>query len=207
MHHEISVKQLESEVGPAANGMVKAIESCVHCGFCLAVCPTYQELGEEMDSPRGRIFLMKSVLEGQLPVQDMIPYVDRCLGCMACMTACPSGVNYENLLVPFRTYAEEKRVRPLAERAQRLAVNQTLPHPGRFRVATFAGHLAKPFRGLLPDELNVLLDFLPPHLPKYTPLPEHVLAVGPRRARASRMIARIQAILPPPRNRSGATAR
>ncbi len=197
MRHEISVKQLENEVGPAAHGMVKAIESCVHCGFCLAVCPTYQELGEEMDSPRGRIFLMKSVLEGQLPLQDMIPYVDRCLGCMACMTACPSGVDYENLLVPFRTYAEEKRVRPLAERAQRLAVNQTLPHPGRFRVATFAGHLAKPFRGLLPDELNVLLNFLPPHLPKSTPLPEHVPAVGPRRARVALLGGCVQQVLSP----------
>jgi glycolate oxidase iron-sulfur subunit len=197
VRYEIPVSQLENEVGPAAHGMVKAIEACVHCGFCLAVCPTYQELGEEMDSPRGRIFLMKNVLEGELPVQDMVPYIDRCLGCMACMTACPSGVDYEDLLMPFRSYAEKKRARPLAERAQRLAVHQTLPHPGRFRLATLAGHLAQPFSGLLPDELSVLLEFLPPGLPKYTRLPEHVPAAGDRRARVALLAGCVQQVLSP----------
>ena len=197
MRHEIPIKQLENEVGPAANGMVKAIEACVHCGMCLPTCPTYQELGEEMDSPRGRIILMKNVLEGELPVQDVLPYIDRCLGCMACMTVCPSGVDYEDLLVPFRDCAEKKRSRPLAERAQRLAVHQTLPHPGRFRLATLAGHLAKPISGLLPDELNILLKFLPPNLPKNKPLPEHVSAVGPRRARVALLAGCVQQVLSP----------
>jgi glycolate oxidase iron-sulfur subunit len=197
VRHEIPEKQLENEVGPAAHGMVKAIEACVHCGFCLSACPTYQELGEEMDSPRGRIFLMKSVLEGELPVQDMVPYIDRCLGCMACMTACPSGVDYEDLLVPFRNYAEKKRDRPLAERAQRFAVHQTLPHPGRFRLAALAGHLAKPISGLLPEELNILLKFLPPNLPNYIRLPERVSAVGPRRARVALLAGCVQQVLSP----------
>lgn len=197
MRHEIPVKQLENEVGTAASGMVQAIEACVHCGLCLPTCPTYQELGEEMDSPRGRIFLMKNVLEGELSVQDVVPYIDRCLGCMACMTACPSGVDYENLLMPFRNYAEEKRTRPLAERAQRLAVHQTLPYPGRFRLATLAGHLAKPIRGLLPDEINILLKFLPPGLPEYKRLPEHVSPVGPRRARVALLAGCVQQVMSP----------
>ena len=197
MRHEIPVKQLENEVGPAASGMVQAIEACVHCGFCLPTCPTYQELGEEMDLPRGRIFLMKNVLEGELSAQDVVPYIDRCLGCMACMTACPSGVGYEDLLVPFRNYAEEKRTRPLAERAQRLAVHQTLPHPGRFRLATLAGHLAKPIGGLLPDEINILLKFLPPGLPAYKRLPEHVSPIGPRRARVALLAGCVQQVMAP----------
>ena len=197
MRHEIPVKPLEDEIGPSANGMVKAIEACVHCGLCLPTCPTYQVQGEEMDSPRGRIFLMKSVLEGELSVPEVTPYIDRCLGCLACMTVCPSGVNYEGLLVPFRSMAEKKRVRPLAERAQRLAINQTLPHPGAFRLAAFAGRLAKPINRLLPDEISVLLKFLPPSLPKNRPLPEHVPAVGPRRARVALLSGCVQQVLSP----------
>jgi glycolate oxidase iron-sulfur subunit len=197
MRHAIPLEQLEKEVGPAAPGMAQAIEACVHCGFCLPTCPTYQELGEEMDSPRGRIFLMKNALEGELDVQEMIPYIDRCLGCMACMPACPSGVDYAGLLAPFRDYAERKRKRPLAERVQRLAVHQTLPHPERFRLAALAGRLAKPLGGLLPDEIGVLLDFVPPRLPESQPLPEHYPAAGPRRARVALLAGCIQQALSP----------
>ncbi|MCB0136136.1 MAG: 4Fe-4S dicluster domain-containing protein, partial [Caldilineaceae bacterium] len=83
MQHAIPVDQL----GVQADAMAHAVETCVHCGFCLATCPTYKVLGEEMDSPRGRIILMKEVLEGAMPTADALPYVDRCLGCMACVTA------------------------------------------------------------------------------------------------------------------------
>ena len=85
MLHEIPANQH----GPLARPMSRAIEACVHCGFCLAVCPTYQQLGQEMDSPRGRIVLMKETLEGSLDLEAALPFVDRCLGCMACVTACP----------------------------------------------------------------------------------------------------------------------
>ena len=91
--------------------MADAVNACVHCGFCLATCPTYKVLGEEMDSPRGRIILMKEVLEGGVELAGALPYVDRCLGCMACVTACPSGVAYSHLLTPFRTRAEAQRSR------------------------------------------------------------------------------------------------
>ena len=99
MQHRIEAEKLGAE-GPA---MLEAIEACVHCGFCLPACPTYESLGEEMDSPRGRIFLMKEVLEGGLSLSEAAPYVDRCLGCLACEPACPSGVEYGSLLAPFRS--------------------------------------------------------------------------------------------------------
>ena len=140
---------------------------------------------------------MKNVLEGELSVPEVVPFIDRCLGCMACMTACPSGVDYEGLLMPFRSYAEKRRTRPLAERAQRFAVHQTLPFPERFRLAALAGNLVKPISRILPDELSDLLKFLPPGLPKYKRLPEHVSAVGPRRARVALLAGCVQQIVSP----------
>ena len=105
--------------GPLGAPMAHAVEACVHCGFCLAACPTYQEFGQEMDSPRGRIVLMKQVLEGTLPLADALPHVDRCLGCLACEPACPSGVAYRDLLSPFRALGEKKRHRPFMEMLKR----------------------------------------------------------------------------------------
>src|SRR5688500_17192373 len=100
MQHHLPLEGL----GPTGPGMAGAIQACVHCGFCLSACPTYQVLGNDMDSPRGRIYLMKSVLEGQAKLDEVIDHVDRCLGCLACETACPSGVVYRDLISPFREY-------------------------------------------------------------------------------------------------------
>ena len=108
MRHSIDVERWRQVGEPAAAAMARAVESCVHCGFCLPACPTYQELGEEMDSPRGRIVLMKEALEGTLPLAAAAPYVDRCLGCLACEPACPSGVQYHRLLHPFRDLARRE---------------------------------------------------------------------------------------------------
>ena len=105
MQHKIPVDAL----GPTGLPMAEAVQACVHCGFCLPTCPTYKVLGQEMDSPRGRIYLMKEVLEGSLPLERALPHVDACLGCMACETACPSGVRYHDLLSPFREKAEKER--------------------------------------------------------------------------------------------------
>src|ERR1700735_4242206 len=114
--------------------MADAIESCVHCGFCLPTCPTYVTLGEEMDSPRGRIFLMKEVLEDKLDLRDALPYLDNCLGCQACETACPSGGKYGDVIPPCRARAEPLRRRPLKDRWQRAMMLETLPYPRRLRV-------------------------------------------------------------------------
>ena len=177
--------------------MAHAVETCVHCGFCLATCPTYKVLGEEMDSPRGRIILMKEVLEGAIPVTDALPYVDRCLGCMACVTACPSGVEYGHLLTPFRASAEQQRSRPPASRAARTLVKETLPYPDRFRLAVQGGRVGRWLRGALPDELGAMLDMLPDALPTAAPLPEIYPAQGPRRARVALLAGCVQQVLAP----------
>jgi glycolate oxidase iron-sulfur subunit len=129
--------------------MVKAVETCVHCGFCLPTCPTYQVLGEEMDSPRGRIVLMKSVLEGDLAIDEAMPFINRCLGCQACVTACPSGVQYGELLMPFRAHARKQTSLPVFERIRHNLINSTFPDPGRFRKAV-SRHQRTSFPQLMP---------------------------------------------------------
>src|SRR5260221_9588287 len=159
MKHTIPVESL----GPQGPAMAHAIEKCVHCGFCLSTCPTYVVLGEEMDSPRGRITLMKSALEGTLPIESTLPFVDRCLGCMACVTACPSGVPYAELLTPFRALAEEQRSRGVVDRLARALTRETLPHPGRFRLAAAVGRFAGPPQIALPAKVGAMLTPLPPY--------------------------------------------
>lgn len=193
MQHQIPVKSL----GPQGEAMAHAIASCVHCGFCLPTCPTYKVLGEEMDSPRGRIFLMKEVLEGHLSVEQALPYVDRCLGCQACVTSCPSGVPYGELLIPFRAYTEDRRTYQPMDRLSRLMTLQTLPFPWSFRLAVNMGKLARPFRGLLPGKLRAMLELLPAHLPAAQPLPEIYPAKGPRRARVALLSGCVQQVLAP----------
>ena len=194
MQHTISIDQ----IGPNGVEMARAVEQCVHCGFCLSTCPTYLTLGEEMDSPRGRIVLMKSALEGTLPLLDSLPFVDRCLGCMACVTACPSGVQYGNLLMPFRARAEPLRPRTLTERVGRTLVHETLPYPARFRVAATAGRLAELLRPHLPEPFSAMLGLLPDHLPRDAePLPYLYPAAGKPKARVALLAGCVQQVLAP----------
>ena len=193
MQHDIPVAGL----GPLAEPMADAVASCVHCGFCLPTCPTYVVTGEEMHSPRGRIVLMKEVLEGTLPLAEATPYLDPCLGCLACVSACPSGVAYGELITPFRMETEGRRERPLEETAVRRVVHETLPYPGRFRLAAAAGTLARPLRGLLPTRMRDMLDLLPARVPRASPLPEVVRAIGPRRARVALLTGCAQQVLAP----------
>lgn len=192
MQHRIPV----SSLGPDGASMARAVETCVHCGFCLPACPTYRVLGEEMDSPRGRIVLMKQVLEGELTMPDALPYVDRCLGCLACVAACPSGVKYEELLVPFRTRAESGG-RSWVHRVRRTMALTALESAGRFRVAALAGRLARPFAGALPRALRSMLDLLPAELPAPVTLPSFVPARPPRRARVALLAGCVQQALGP----------
>src|SRR5215813_12437403 len=127
MLHSIPTDKL----GAFGSAMAGAVQSCVHCGFCLAACPTYGELGQEMDTPRGRIVLMKQVLEGRLPFAAAQPHVDRCLGCLACEPACPSGVRYRDLISPFRALARSSEARSRGETMRRAILAQVLPFPGR----------------------------------------------------------------------------
>src|SRR4029077_8754295 len=138
--------------------MAHAVQTCVHCGFCLAACPTYRELGQEMDTPRGRIVLMKEVLEGTLSWERAQPHVDRCLGCLACEPACPSGVPYRDLVSPFRAVTQQTMARTPGEKIRRWLVTQTIPFPGRFRLALVGAKLGKLFRPLVPRVLEPMLD-------------------------------------------------
>jgi glycolate oxidase iron-sulfur subunit len=186
--------------GPRGEPMARAVESCVHCGFCLPACPTYSLLGEEMDSPRGRIFLMKEVLEGSLPLAEARPYVDRCLGCLACEPACPSGVAYRDLVTPFRALAEARRSVP--ERGWRAFVLATLAHRARLRVALGAARALSWTRPLLPRRLRAMLDLAPPRLPRVARLPEVTPAHGARRARVALLAGCAQEVLAPEINRA-----
>jgi glycolate oxidase iron-sulfur subunit len=197
MQHTIPISKLEKSLGPQAESMAHAVESCVHCGFCLSVCPTYQVLGEEMDSPRGRIVLMKSVLEGEVPLAEANPFIDRCLGCLACVTACPSGVRYGELVTPFRAYARGRVKRRAMKKVQHSLITQTLPYSSRFRSAVTVGKLARPFSGLLPDEIQSMLGMLPGRVPEYKPLPALTPAEGPRRARVAMLVGCVQDVLAP----------
>jgi glycolate oxidase iron-sulfur subunit len=197
MQHTIPLQKWIEQIGPQAEMMVQAIETCVHCGFCLPVCPTYQVLGEEMDSPRGRITLMKSALEGGLALQEMQPFIDRCLGCLACVTACPSGVKYGELVTPFRAYARAQSKSELMDRLQHRLVQGTLPYPRRFRSAATLGRLAKPFRNALPEQLQGMLAMLPQRLPPAQPLPEVTRAIGTRKARVALLAGCVQQVLAP----------
>ena len=177
--------------------MAEAVSACVHCGFCLAACPTYRVLGEEMDSPRGRIILMKEALEGGLTLQDALPYVDRCLGCLACEGACPSGVRYRELLVPFRAHVDEQGARPLADRLRQRVLLSILESPTRFRAALLAGRLARPLSRLLPASSRDMLRLLPPRPPDASSLPTVVAAQGTRRARVALLAGCVQRVLRP----------
>ncbi|MFK8114253.1 MAG: glycolate oxidase subunit GlcF [Rubripirellula sp.] len=193
MLHEIN----PDEHGPLGEEMAAAVSTCVHCGFCLAACPTYKELGQEADSPRGRIVLMKEVLEGTLPLETALPHIDPCLGCLACEPACPSGVPYRDLISPFRSLAESKRKRTLGERFQRVLSQMTLPYPSRFRAAAISGKLVKPLAFLLPKSLRVMLDLLPENLPAKQTWPEVSPAKGTRRARVALLTGCAQSVLDP----------
>jgi glycolate oxidase iron-sulfur subunit len=193
MQHTIPVEKL----GTSGLLMADAVEKCVHCGFCLPTCPTYTVLNEEMDSPRGRIILMKSVLEEDVDLEEALPYLDRCLGCLACVTACPSGVPYGEMITPFKAYAQERRQRSVVDRTTRRLALETLPYPDRFRASALGGRLAKPLRGLLPEQMSAMLALLPESLPKAQPLPPVFPAQGERRARVALLAGCVQQVLAP----------
>ncbi|MET7748378.1 heterodisulfide reductase-related iron-sulfur binding cluster [Micromonospora sp. NPDC005367] len=178
------------------------VDDCVHCGFCLPTCPTYVLWGEEMDSPRGRIHLMKQGLEGEPLTPSMVAHVDRCLGCMACVTACPSGVRYDRLIEDTRQQVERRHRRPRRERALRAAVFALFPYPRRLRLlrgplrAYQASGLRRLVRrtGLLPRLAPPLaaLDSLAPRIGPAGDIPARVPARGRRRATVGMLTGCVQ---------------
>ena len=175
------------------------LRSCVHCGFCTATCPTYQVLGDELDSPRGRIYLIKDMLEsGRDADERTVRHVDRCLSCLACMTTCPSGVHYMHLIDEARAYIERSYTRPWHDRALRFLLAKIVPYPGRFRLAMRGAQLARPFAKFLPDaRLRAMVSMAPPRLPKPSPndLAQVFPANGARRFRVALQIGCAQRAL------------
>ena len=148
MQTNFSPAQLKN---PATAEAEKILRACVHCGFCNATCPTFVLLGDELNSPRGRIYLIKDMLEQNRPADALtVKHIDRCLSCLACMTACPSGVNYMHLVDGARSHIEKTYRRPLADRLFRAFLGAVLPYPNRFRLALAAAPLARPFNSLCP---------------------------------------------------------
>ncbi|MEM7471644.1 MAG: glycolate oxidase subunit GlcF [Pseudomonadota bacterium] len=152
---------------PAIQHSNDILRSCVHCGFCTATCPTYQILGDELDSPRGRIYLIKDMLENErTPDEKTVKHIDRCLSCLACMTTCPSGVHYMHLVDHAREYIEQNYDRPWSDRALRWVLSKILPYPGRFRLALLGAKIGRPFAFLMPDaRLKAMLEMAPKTIP------------------------------------------
>ena len=152
---------------PAIQRSNDILRNCVHCGFCTATCPTYQILGDELDSPRGRIYLIKDMLENdRVPDEKVVKHVDRCLSCLACMSTCPSGVHYMHLVDHAREYIEDNYKRPFSDRVLRWILAQILPYPMRFRLALLGAKVGRPFARLMPDaRLRAMLEMAPKQLP------------------------------------------
>jgi len=178
----------------------KILRACVHCGFCTATCPTYVLLGDELDSPRGRIYLIKDMLENGKPATaKVVKHIDRCLSCLSCMTTCPSGVHYMHLVDHARRHIEQTFRRPRVERWLRSMIAAVLPRPGLFRLALVAAWLGKPLTPLLPARLRGMLALAPRALSAPSPVdrPQVFPAEGVRRKRVALLTGCVQTVVAP----------
>jgi len=176
------------------------LRKCVHCGFCTATCPTYVTLGDELDSPRGRIYQIKDMLENDRAAPPtLVKHIDRCLSCLSCMTTCPSGVDYMHLVDHARAHIEKTYRRPLLDRALRALLAKLLPNPGLFRLALVGAMLGKPFAGLMPGRLKAMLAMAPKRIAAPSPMdrPQVFAAEGVRKARVALMTGCAQKVLQP----------
>ena len=181
----------EQLTDPQVERSNEILRNCVHCGFCTATCPTYQVLGDELDSPRGRIYLIKDMLENaRKPDAKVVKHIDRCLSCLACMTTCPSGVHYMHLVDHAREYIEDNYKRPLSDRVLRWVLAQILPYPMRFRVALLGAKIGRPFAWLMPDaRLRAMLEMAPKYIPPVSRNddPQSFAPTTPRKMRVALM--------------------
>jgi len=207
MKTEFSLAQLAD---PDISEADKILRACVHCGFCTATCPTYVLLGDELDSPRGRIYLIKEMLEKDAPpTAEVVKHIDRCLSCLACMTTCPSGVNYMHLVDQARARIERDYVRPWPDRMLRAVLAWMMPHPGLFRLGMWLARIGRPLIVWLPtrhvlgsptllSRIKAMLALAPPHLPPPGPSLGTVFpALGPRRGRVALLHGCAQQVLAP----------
>jgi glycolate oxidase iron-sulfur subunit len=203
MQTNFTAEQLKD---PATAASEKILRTCVHCGFCTATCPTYLLLGDELDSPRGRIYLIKDMLEhGRPATPQVVKHIDRCLSCLSCMTTCPSGVHYMHLVDHARSYIEQTYDRPVADKAIRAVLRNVLPYPNRFRFALLGALAGKPLRPLLARlpvvgaRLAAMLSLAPARLParSHQEGPRVLPAEGKRKARVAMLSGCAQPVLKP----------
>jgi glycolate oxidase iron-sulfur subunit len=176
------------------------LRACVHCGFCTATCPTYVLLGDELDGPRGRIYLIKDMLENDRPATArVVKHIDRCLSCLSCMTTCPSGVHYMHLVDQARHRIEKTYKRPFAERWLRWFLATVLTRPALFRLALIGARLAKPVMRFLPGRLATLAELVPARLPSRAAVdrPQVFPAEGARKKRVALLAGCAQQVVAP----------
>ena len=206
--HANHISPSRSLLDPQVAEAEKILRACVHCGFCTATCPTYVLLGDELDSPRGRIYLIKEMLEqGRPATRDVVKHIDRCLSCLACMTTCPSGVHYMHLVDHAREHIEKTYKRPLADRAMRGLLARVLPDPALFRLAVVAGLIARPFAPACCSALGLkrmaaMLRLTPRHklAPPVDRTGKVYAAQGERRGRVALLSGCINPVLAPATN-------
>lgn len=197
MQTNFSLAQLADPDIAVADSVLRA---CVHCGFCTATCPTYVLLGDEADSPRGRIYLIKEMLESGKPASPQVAkHLDRCLSCLSCMTTCPSGVHYMHLVDIGRERVEATYRRPLGERLFRRLLTAVLPYPKRFRLALRAAGLARPFAAIAPKRFKPLFALAPRSVPPAWAgdRPQTFASEGARRGRVALLAGCAQQVLSP----------
>ena len=202
METHFSKEQLKDKDNKSSE---KILRKCVHCGFCNATCPTYQILGDELDSPRGRIYLIKDMIENNKPANEkIVKHIDRCLSCYSCMTTCPSGVNYMHLIDHGRNHIEKTYKRPFTDRLIRSVLSKILSKSINFKIVSILVRLLKPFSFLFPKKIKKMINFMPIKFPKKT-LPTMKLysaKKGKRIARVALLTGCVQKVLSPQINES-----
>ena len=202
MQTNFSEKQLQDEHNKSSE---KILRKCVHCGMCNATCPTFNLLGDELDSPRGRIYLIKEMFEKNKPANEkIVTHIDRCLSCLGCMTTCPSGVNYMHLIDHARNHVEKTFKRPFLDRMIRTLLSKILPKPMIFKFVIIMSKFVKPFKFLMPIHLKSMLELSPNKIQKKTLKFQNLYRVERKKptARVALLIGCIQRVVSPQINES-----
>ena len=198
MQTDFSEDQLKDKDNKSSE---KILRKCVHCGMCNATCPTFNLLGDELDGPRGRIYLIKEMIEKKkTPTKKVVSHIDKCLSCYACMTTCPSGVNYMHLIDHGRSHIEKTYKRPFSDRLMRNFLSQVMPYPLRFRIIGILTSIIKPFSFMLPEKIKSMISLMPISFPrKNLPKKEIYFAQGEKKpiARVALLAGCVQQVIAP----------